>query len=136
MATTTTKTSAKRRARRSASTKRRPRRRRPEKLPGWEALSARERRAGYLEQVSTVRFAGLILFFAVAFTLYVGHVHATQDLFAEVQQARVENQQLHLKLARLGGALDRATGPSVIYKKADALGLEEGLAYGSTIHVK
>ena len=138
MATTTTKTtktSATRRTRRSAPQARRPRRR-PEKLPGWKALSTKARRAGYLEQVSTVRFAGLILLLAAAFTLYVGHVHATQDLFAEVQQARAENQRLHLKLTRLRGAFDRATGPSVIYKRAPALGLEEGIAYGPTIHVK
>ena len=136
MAITKTKTSAKRRARRTAPQTRRRPRRRPEKLPGWQALSAKERRSGYLEQVSTVRFAGLILLLAAAFTLYVGHVHATQDLFAEVQQARAENQRLHLKLTRLRGEFDRATGPSVIYKKAGALGLEEGVAYGPTIHMR
>lgn len=109
-------------------------------LPSWKDLSdakgGRDKRSdGFLEQVSTVRFALVILALAAAFTLYVGHVHATQDLLARVQEARQTNQVLHLKHNRLRGAFDRATGPSVIHERAQALGLEESLEYGPTINV-
>ncbi len=89
-----------------------------------------------LEQVSTARFAGLLVVVAAVLAFYVGHVHATQDLLVQVQQARQENQRLHLKHNRLRGAFDRATGPSVIYERAPALGLEEHLPQGPTIIIE
>ena len=77
-------------------------------LPGWSDLTGANRRSGgratgstFLERVSTTRFAVLIVGVAVLFTLYVGHVHATQDLLAQVQQERRENLRLHLKHNRL-----------------------------------
>jgi hypothetical protein len=82
------------------------------------------------------RFAFFIAALAAACTLYVGHVHATQDLLARLQEVRQANQSLHLKHNRLKGAFDRATGPSVIHRRAQALGLEESLAYGPTITVE
>lgn len=112
-------------------------------LPGWKELSnknkkrARSKRSeGFLERVSTVRFALVILLLAATFTLYVGHVHATQDLLARVQEARHTNQVLHLKHNRLKGTFDRATGPALIHERARALGLEGSLAYGPTIEVE
>lgn len=110
-------------------------------LPGWGDLSTPNGRRksrgddGFLERVSTVRAALLILVLTGAFTLYVGHVHATQDLLARLQEARSENQTLHLKHNRLKGAYDRATGPTVIHQRARALGLRESLTYGPTIQV-
>jgi hypothetical protein len=83
-----------------------------------------------------VRFALVILALAALFTLYVGHVHATQDLVARVQEARQANRSLHLKHNRLKGAFDRATGPAVIQRRAQQLGLEENLAYGPPITVE
>jgi hypothetical protein len=111
-------------------------------LPGWEDLepSQNRRRTSsddtFLENVSTLRFALLILAVAGGFTLYVGHVHATTDLYNRLQQARSENQQLHLKHNRLKGAYDRRTGPSVIYERAGELGLKESLTYGSPVTIE
>ena len=78
----------------------------------------------------------MILAIAGLFTLYVGHVHATTDVYNQLQQARAENQRLHLKHNRLKGAYDRRTGPSVIYERARALGLQESVTYGSPITVE
>jgi hypothetical protein len=110
-------------------------------LPSWKELAREQARpkrtsGGFLEHISTVRFALVILGLAALFTLYVGHVHATQDLVARVQEARQVNRSLHLKHNRLKGAFDRATGPAVIQERAQALGLEENLAYGPPITVE
>lgn len=114
----------------------------PAALPGWKDLArgknertARRAADGFMARVSTLRFALLILAIAGGFTLYVGHVHATQNVLAELQQARQANLQLHLKYNRLKGEFDRATSPTVVYRRARQLGLEEGLAYGPTIRV-
>lgn len=111
-------------------------------LPSWADLepSKNRKRTGsddvFLENVSTVRFAMVILAVAVVFTLYVGHVHATTELYDQLQQVRTENQRLHLKHNRLQGAYDRRTGPSVIYKRARELGLQESVTYGPPISVE
>lgn len=112
-------------------------------LPGWHDLATgeneryrlRSRHNSFLETISTARFGLLIAAVAVAFTLYVGHVHATQDLLATVQSLRHENLRLHLQYNRLKGDFDGATGPSLIYQRAGALGLEEGIEHGPTIRV-
>lgn len=70
-----------------------------------------------------------------AFTLYVGHVHATKDLLGRVQDVRAENQRLHLKRNRLQGEFARKISPSVIYERARELGLEESVTYGPTVSV-
>jgi hypothetical protein len=110
------------------------------KLPGWKELASSNGRVkdrpaagAFMEKVSTVQFALLLLFVAISITLYVGHVNATQDVLSEMQQARKENLRLHLKLNRLKGDFDRATGPAVVYQRAKEIGLEEGIAYGPTI---
>ena len=113
-------------------------------LPGWDDLVARknERVSGHgaggalLEAIPTTRLALLILAIAAAFTLYVGHVHATQTLLADVQEIRRDNLRLHLKYNRLKGEFDRATGPAVIYGRAKALGLVEEGGRGPTIYLK
>ena len=113
-----------------------------EALPGWSDLAkANQRvpgsgsRGTFLEKISTTRFALLIIGIAVLFTLYIGHVHATQDLLADVQQLRRENLQLHLKYNRLKGEFDGMIGPGVIYDRARMLGLEEDPVYGPTITI-
>ena len=111
-------------------------------LPGWKDLAKQnERNPGrrqsgpaFIEKLSTGRFVLLLLAAVMVLALYVGHVHATQDLAAELQQVRKENLKLHLKLNRLKGDFDRATGPSVIYRRARALGLEESIDYGPMIY--
>jgi hypothetical protein len=111
-------------------------------LREWDDLESATRRVSsardntVLRDVSTGWFALVILLIAGVFTLYVGHVHATSDLYTQLQQARTTNQQLHLKHNRLEGAYDRRTGPSVIYERARALGLRESVAYGPPVHVE
>jgi hypothetical protein len=82
-----------------------------------------------LEAVSTARFALLVGAVVGGFILYVGHVHATQQVLNEVQQLRRENMTLHLRYNRVKGEFDRATGPGVIYQRAEALGLKPGIPY-------
>lgn len=109
-------------------------------LPSWKDISAdNERRPSrskgrlVIERISTFRFVLMMLVAVTLFTLYVGHVHATQELLADVQEMRRENLRLHLKYNRVKGEFDRITGPQVIYERARALGLEEGFAYGPSI---
>ena len=120
-------------------------RRRPaaEKLPTWRELPAvvngsraKVKGPALVDTVTTRQFVAVILVIAAAFTLYVGHVQATQDLLSEVQHARRENLRLHLKYNRLKGEFDYATSPAVVYERAKALGLEEGYSYGATIRVE
>jgi len=111
-------------------------------LPSWTDLepSQNRRRSSsegtFLENVSTLRFSLLILAVAGVFTLYVGHVHATTDLYNQLQQAQSENQRLHLKHNRLQGEFDQRVGPSVIYDRARALGLRGSVTYGPPITVE
>lgn len=110
-------------------------------LPDWSDLESGNRYRtdegpSFLQRVSTIRFAFLVLVLAGGFTLYVGHVHATGELLTRVQEARVENQRLHLKRNRLQGAYDRKTRPDVIYERARELGLEASTSYGPTVHVE
>ena len=112
-------------------------------LPGWNDLAKSNQRqpgAGrshsFLERISTKRFALLIVGTAILFTLYIGHVHATQDLAAEVQLARRDNLRLHLKYNRLKGEFDRMIGPAVIYDRARGIGLIEDPAFGPTIRAE
>ncbi len=111
-------------------------------LPGWTDLEppTNRRRSDpsddtFLERISTVRFAAVVLLLAGAFTLYVGHVHATKNLLGEVQTLRSENQRLHLKRNRLQGEFARKTSPSVIYERARTLGLQESVTYGPPVTI-
>lgn len=103
---------------------------------GNEREAHRPTGSTYIEKVSTVRFGLFLLAVAIVFTLYIGHVQATQEVLAQVQQARRENLNLHLKLNRLKGDFDGATSPAVVYQRARAMGMEEGIAYGPTIEIK
>ena len=109
-------------------------------LPSWRDLATsneredkRPRLPAQLDKVSTVRFGLVLLAVATVVTLFIGHVHATQDLLDDLQQARRENLRLHLQHNRLKGAFDQATGPSVVYERAGTMGLVEGIEYGPTI---
>lgn len=111
------------------------------KLPGWEDLSAQNERRkmqsqaeGLLARVTTLQFGLIVAVLAAGITLYIGHVHATQDLLNRVQEARTQNGELHLRLNQLRGEFDRRTSPAVIHERARAMGLEEGIQYGPTIY--
>jgi cell division protein FtsL len=113
-------------------------------LPEWTDLEPptnRRRRErspdeSFLERVSTVRFALVVLVLAGAFTLYVGHVHATRNLLNEVQDLRAENKRLHLKRNRLQGAYARKISPSVIHERARELGLRASVTYGPPVSIE
>ena len=113
-------------------------------LPGWRELagSANGRapkgtKAGTaLDAIPTLRFAVFILAVVAAFTLYVGHVHASQELLTDLQRLQRENLNLHLKHNRLKGAFDEITSPRQIYRRAHALGLVEAATYGPTIETE
>ena len=111
-------------------------------LPGWKDLAAKNERTprsgkkgiGGLP-VSTARFVLMLVTAVTLFTLYVGHVHSTQELLADVQELRRENLRLHLRYNRVKGEFDRLTGPKTIYDRAHSIGLEEGFTYGPTIQI-
>ena len=112
-------------------------------LPNWRDLAtsnerapSRSRLGAHIDQISTVRFGLLLLAVAAVFTFYISQVYATQDMLVELQQARRANLRLHLKRNQLKGDYDRATGPSVVYQRARAAGLEEGIDYGPTIEIE
>lgn len=112
-------------------------------LPGWSDLAAKQSgvvrrteraaRPSLVDGVPTLRFAVLLVAACALFTLYIGHIYATQALAAEVQQLRKENGRLVLKRNRLSGEFDRMTSPAVILDRAAELGLEPGSDYGPTI---
>lgn len=113
-------------------------------MPDWADLerptnqrqSQRPSDESFLERISTIRFALAVLVLAGAFTLYVGHVHATRSLLNEVQELRAENKRLHLKRNRLKGKFARKTSPSVIHDRARELGLRASVTYGPPVAVE
>jgi len=113
-----------------------------EGLPGWEALTKAKppkasRTVGTDESsLTTARYAMWLTGMALAVTLYVGHVHATQQLFESLHGLKKENLHLHLRLDQLHGELDRTAGPAVLHPKARRLGLQEGPLLGPPIQVR
>lgn len=112
--------------------------------PGWEDLLTdnRSRKAslktpeGRLAAMSTARVALVILAVAGLFTLYVGHIYATQDVLADVQRLRTERMELYLKKNQLSSAWNRATAPDVIHDRARELGFRESVPQGEPIVVE
>jgi hypothetical protein len=86
-----------------------------------------------LDAVPSLRFGLLTLLGFLVVTLFVSHVYATQAVLTNLQEARRENERLRLNQQRLQGDFDQMTGPDAILHRAARLGLEEGIAYGSTI---
>ncbi|MDX1531993.1 MAG: hypothetical protein R3362_10755, partial [Rhodothermales bacterium] len=114
-------------------------------LPAWSDLSGKgsaapkakkqAERPGLVDAVPTGRFAALLVIGCALFTLYVGHVYATQQLASEVQHLQRENLRLVLKHNRLRGEFDRMTSPPVVLRRADELGLRASTDYEPTIVV-
>jgi hypothetical protein len=108
-------------------------------VPGWDALThAVPRKPNRLQtdtapSLTTARYTLWLTAIALAVTLYVGHVHATQQVFETLHALKKESLHLHLQLDQLRGELDRTAGPAVLYPKARRLGLKEGAAFGPTI---
>ncbi|MDT0630206.1 hypothetical protein RQM47_03595 [Rubrivirga sp. S365] len=90
-------------------------------------------RARPLDAVPSLRFGLLVLLGCLVATLFVSHVYATRATLGDLQDARRENERLRLTHQRLQGEVDQMVGPSVVMRRAAALGLEEGVAYGPPI---
>lgn len=117
------------------------------KLPGWSDLAGKKNastkkkntkgvKPGLVDGVPTLRFAVLLVTACALFTLYVGHIYATQALVADVQTLRKDNLRLVLKHNRLRGEFDHMTSPTVILDRAAELGLAPSAAYASIIHLR
>lgn len=85
--------------------------------------------------ISTRRYGLVIILLAVVGTLYIGHQYESQKLVEEVQQLRGERTRLVLQKNRLKGEFDEMTAPSVILRRAEALGLQSGGHYAPPIIV-
>lgn len=83
--------------------------------------------------VSTARFMVIVLAVATLFTLYVGHVFATQKLLSQVQGLRNDQLALEMTFDKLQGEYHRVTGPERIFEAARDLGLEDRLRPGAPI---
>ena len=65
----------------------------------------------------------------------MAHVFSIEAALADITRLRAENEQLHLRSARLNGEFDARTSPAVILDRARALGLVEGAAYAPPVTV-
>lgn len=83
--------------------------------------------------MSTARFVVIVLAVATLFTLYVGHVFATQELLAEVQGLRNDQLALEMTFDKLEGEYHRVTGPERIFESARELGLQDRLLEGDPV---
>lgn len=113
----------------------------PGTLPSWSDLAdshviqqnARPEVDNWFGAVSTARFVVIILALATVFTLYVGHVFATQDLLTEVQQLRNEQLALQMSEDKLEGELHHVTGPEEIFDAAASIGLYDRVHRGAPV---
>lgn len=90
---------------------------------------------GWYGAISTARFVVIILAVATLFTLYVGHVFATQDLLADVQGLRNDRLALQMSYDKLEGEFHHATGPEKIFSAASELGLKDRLHQGDLVQL-
>lgn len=112
--------------------------------PSWNALekdNARKQRkrtaqTTFIGSLSTVRFVLGVLAVAIVFTMYVGHVYATQELVQEVERLSRERLELDLEYNRVRGQFDRVTGHDDIWERARALGLREAVPAGELLEVR
>ena len=86
-----------------------------------------------IARISTLRFGLVIFIIAGILTLYIGHVHTSQDLLAELNTLNRENVRLHLQHNRLVANYNASIGPSVIHQRVPALGLQRGYEYAGLI---
>ncbi|MEQ9103396.1 MAG: hypothetical protein RIE53_01725 [Rhodothermales bacterium] len=112
--------------------------------PSWTALekdNARKRRkrngrTTFIGSLSTLRFALGVLAVAIVFTLYVGHVYATQELVQDVERLSRQRLELDLEYNRVRGQFDRVTGHDDIWERARDLGLREAVPTGERLEVR
>lgn len=112
--------------------------------PSWTALekdNARKRRkrnapTTFIGSLSTIRFVLGVLAVAIVFTLYVGHVYATQELVQDVERLSRQRLELDLEYNRVRGQYDRVTGHDDIWERARDLGLREAVPTGERLEVR
>ena len=95
---------------------------------GWQELTVIDEispKPRVLARISTLRFGLMVFAIAAAFTVYIGHVYQSQDLLDEINIQRRENVRLHLQKNQSLAEYHAATGPSVIYRRAQTLGLQD-----------
>ncbi len=116
-----------------------------EVLPNWQDLGVEKGNTKFatpvrkfgeslFDRVSTVQFALFVLAIVFVMGLYVSNVFATQETLAGLERLKRSNIQLQLQYNQMKGQLGREISPSVIYRRAKELGLEEGADYGATIY--
>ncbi len=88
-----------------------------------------------IARIPTLYFGMVIFFIAGVLTIYIGHIHRTQDLLGEISIQRRENVRLHLQHNRLVADFNASIGPSVIYERGADLGLQRGHEFAGTIQV-
>lgn len=86
-------------------------------------------------RVSTLQFGLIIFILAGVLTGYIGHIHTSQDLLGEINLQRRENVRLHLQHNRLVADYNASIGPSVIYERAEVLGLQRGHEYAGLVQI-
>ncbi len=99
---------------------------------GWQELTVIDEispKPRVLARISTLRFSLVVFAIAAAFTIYIGHVYQSQDLLDEMNLQQQENVRLHLQHNRILAEYNAATGPSVIYRRAQTLGLQDKPEY-------
>lgn len=99
---------------------------------GWQELTVIDEispKPRVLARISTLRFGLTVFAIAAAFTIYIGHVYQSQDLLNEINIQRRENVRLHLQHNRTLAEYNAATGPSVIYRRVQTLGLQDRPEY-------
>lgn len=113
-------------------------------LPNWQDLGVKKGNTKFanrvrkngnalFDRISTVQFALFVLAVVFVLGLYVSNVFATQKTLANLERLKRDNIQLQLQYNQMKGQLGREISPSVIYRRAKELGLEEGADYGPAI---
>ena len=95
----------------------------------WQELTVIDESAQkpkIIARIPTLHFGLIIFLLAGILTFYIGHIHRSQDLLGEINRQRRENVRLHLQHNRLVADYNAAIGPSVIYERGSALGLQSG----------
>ena len=115
----------------------------PFTLPGWKDLHSKKaknkkkRRSkaanAQAEHVSTSRFALFTLIAVIVLGFYVSHVFATQEALAVLHEAERENLRLTLEYNQKKASFDKLVSPDEVYRRAKALGLQEGTEFGPPI---
>jgi|GEM_PF-3416791 len=98
-----------------------------------EQRAAAKRRVRALDVAPSLRAGLWTVLASVVLTLFISHSYATRHTLDALQEARHENERLRLTQRRLAGAFDRMTAPDRVMPRAVALGLVEGVAYGTTV---